>query len=219
MKILIVTVCVNYLDFLSFCFEKNQNSLQKHYYYIITDSKDTATQEFAKSNNINYFVTDQFYTDYHPFNKARAINTLFREKLINDNLDYEYILLLDSDCIIDNLTDPRGNNILETFISLQDKNTEALYSCGRRIYNTIEDYNRGRFTQGGCHHIGFFQLFHKSNLFHNNKYLFEFRNASFYDCELSKNFRHKFCLPTDVDHIGPIYLNWDGRHPQSQIWM
>lgn len=217
MKILIVTVCVNYSDFLKFCFEKNKNTLQNHYYYIVTDSKDVATIEFCKSENIHCFVTDEFYSNHCSFNKARAINTLFKSNYI-EYTDFEYVLLLDADCIVGNITDPRADNIIDTFINLSDKDIGSLYSCGRRIYNTLNDYNSLKFIQGGCNHIGFFQLFHKSNLFFNSKYLLEYRNASVYDCELAKTFRGKRCLPCDVDHIGPIYMNWDGRHPKSQIW-
>jgi len=214
MKLLIVSICVNYVDFLSFCFQKNQESLNNHYYNIITDSKDSDTQKFCYENNINYFVTDAFYAKNHKFNKGRAMNDFFDTKKFPQ--DFEYVLLLDSDCIFNNVTDPRSNNVLDCFLNLTDKNQECLYSCGRRIYNTLKDYNNLKFIQGNCYHIGFFQLFHKSKL---DLRIPEYRNASVYDCELSKKFTKHRCLPCDVDHIGPIYMNWDGRHPKSNKWL
>jgi hypothetical protein len=221
MKILIITVCVNYIDYLSFCFEKNKELFKNHYYYIITDSKDVATKNFCQDNNIKYFITDEFYHENKPFNKARAINTLFRKDIIQtDKQDFEYILLLDADCIIDNVKDSRGNSPLESFINMndKDKNINCLYGCGRRIYNNMSDYNNSIYAQGSCNFIGFFQLFHKSNLFYNSQYLFEFKNASYYDCEFSNRFACRKCISPDVDHIGPIYNNWDGRHPNSFVW-
>ena len=219
MKILIITVCVNYIDYLSFCFEKNKELFKNHYYYIITDSKDIATQNFCKNNNIKHFITDEFYHENEPFNKARAINSLFRNNIIiTEHQDFEYILLLDADCIIDNVKDSRGSSPIESFMNMSDRDPSYIYSCGRRIYNNMNNYNNGAYTQGFCNFIGFFQLFHKSNLFYNFRYLHEFRNASYYDCEFSNRFAYRKCLSPDVDHIGPIYHNWDGRHPESLKW-
>lgn len=220
MKILIITVCVNYLDYLSFCFEKNKKALSQHY-YIITDTKDTGTQNFCKDNGINYFITNAFYDNYCSFNKARAINTFFKQQQDLSDLDFEYILLLDADTIINNLTDPRalGNkNLIDFFIDLPDKDENCIYGCGRRIFKNLDDYNSGRFIQDGCFQLGFFQLFHRSKMFFNSEYLIEHRDASVYDCELVKKFNCKKCLALDTDHIGSIYMNWSGRHPQSQVW-
>lgn len=213
MKILIISVCVDYLDYLSFCFEKNKKILLNNYYFIITAEKDTSTQEFCRQNGINCYVTNEFYNDYNPFNKARALNSFFKNLPLKED-SYEYILLLDSDCIIYNITDERSLSIIDTFTQLPDKNNECLYGCGRRIYNTFDDYKNKKYIQEGCFNIGYFQLFHKSNL----KNFSEFRNASVYDCMFANTFKQKKCLPCDVDHIGPVYMNWDGRHPQSQIW-
>jgi hypothetical protein len=213
MKILIVSICVNYLDYLSFCFEKNKEILLNNYYFIITTEKDTSTQEFCRQNDISYYITNEFYNNHNPFNKARALNFFFKNLPIKED-SYEYILLLDSDCIISNITDPRSTSIIDTFNQLSDKSNECLYGCGRRIYNTFDDYKNKKYIQEGCHIIGYFQLFHKSNL----KNFSESRNASVYDCMFADTFKQKKCLPCDVDHIGPIYMNWDGRHPESQIW-
>lgn len=212
MKILVVSICVNYLDYLSFCFEKNKKILLNNYYFIITAEKDRSTQEFCRQNNINCYITNEFYNNYNTFNKARALNSFFKNLSFKDS--YEYILLLDSDCIISNITDPRSPSIIDIFDELPDKNNECLYGCGRRIYNTFDDYINKKYIQEGCFNIGYFQLFHKSKL----KSFPEFRNASIYDCAFADTFKEKKCLPCDVDHIGPVCVNWDGRHPESQIW-
>lgn len=221
MQILIVSVCVNYLDYLKFTFEKNKLILADHHYYIVTDQKDIATVEFCKTQDINCFTTNAFYDNWCPFNKARAINTFFKQQQDLSDLNFEYILLLDADTIISNLTDPRASenkNLINFFIDLPHKDENCIYGCGRRIFKNLDDYNSGRFRQDGCFQLGFFQLFHRSKVFFNSEYLMEYRNASVYDCELLKKFNCKKCLALDADHIGSPYMNWSGRHPQSQVW-
>jgi hypothetical protein len=213
MPFTIVTVCVNYLDFLEPAYEQNKLVLSNHYYWVITSSADFKTQEFCQKNNIKYYITDSFYKNGNPFNKGAAINSLFLEsdqfKACLNNSDW--VLMIDSDIIVKSLLD-----IAWDFH--KDKN--CLYSCGRKIYNTKNDYLNKKYIQGGCHFLGYFQLFHKDTILfytdRNQGFLYEFRNGSYYDCEFAKRFECQKCLPEDVDHIGPAYLNWDGRI--SELW-
>lgn len=201
----IVTVCVNYLDFLSATYAENKDSLSGHDYWIITSSADTETQKFCTDNGINCHVTDVFYRSGNSFNKGAAINSLFLSDKINMS-ESEWILMLDADIIVKNLI-----HIAWHF----DKEVDCLYSCGRKIYNTKNDYINQNHSQGMCHFLGYFQLFHKKHVLeHLNKstgFLYEFRNGSYYDCEFAKRFTCQKCLPEDAVHLGPIYLNWDGR--------
>lgn len=215
MKILIISICVNYADYLEFCYLKNKPLIDNHYYVIVTDSQDTATINFCKTNNIKYFITDEFYTNGKPFNRARAINTLFQSGVITYN-DFEYILFLDADCIINNITDNRGNSPIDIFMSLEDKDEKCLYGCARRVFNTLNNYYSKYYTHINCNFIGFFQLFHKSNLFYNGRLLDEHKNVAVHDVLFADRFHNRYDLGLDVDHIGPIYTNWDGR--QSTLW-
>lgn len=209
MKLLIVSICVNYLDYLRFCYQYNRDIVHKYDYNIVTDSKDLATKDFCHSNNISCFITDEFYYNYQPFSKGRALNTFFQQNQ-NKLSETDYVLLLDSDCIL--------SQTLDCFEALNEHDIECLYSCGRRIFNDLNSFNNNSYTQGGCNHIGFFQLFHKSRILNNHAPFYEHRNASFYDDHFARSFSKQKCLPKDVDHIGPIYMNWDGRHPQSKQW-
>lgn len=47
MAFTIVTVCVNYVDFLEYAYPENKEALQGHDYWIITSSQDSKTQEFC----------------------------------------------------------------------------------------------------------------------------------------------------------------------------
>ena len=213
MPFTIATVCVNYLDFLEPAYEQNKLALSDHYYWVITSSEDLKTQEFCKNNNINCYVTDSFYKNGNPFNKGAAINSLF---LGNDKLkvglnNSEWVLMIDSDIVVKNLLDAAQNF---------QKENNCIYSCGRKIYNTKNDYLNNKYNLGGCNFLGYFQFFHKDKILpyidRNQGFLHEFRNGSYYDCEFAQRFECQKCLPGDVDHLGPIYLNWDGRI--SQLW-
>lgn len=237
MKLLIISVCVNYLDYLRFCFEKNKSTLLNHHYYIITDQNDTATAEFCKKQNINCFLTNEFYYKNSSFNKSRAINDfMLTQQQVLGKLDFEYILLLDSDIIISNLIDDckfanknyllsqnikfklPNQNLIESFISLKNKDENCLYGCGRKVFRDINDYNRKIFIRENCRYFGFFQLFHRSKMFFNSEYLVDYCNAAVYDSELLKKFNCKKDLGIDAYHIGLPNMNWNGRHPQSQQW-
>jgi hypothetical protein len=201
----IATVCVNYLDFLASAYKENAEALSGHDYWVITDSKDIKTQEFCSTNNISCHVTDSFYKNENTFNKGAAINSLFLSGKIDIN-SMEWVLMLDADIVVKNLI-----HIAWHF----DKDKDCLYGCGRKIYNTRNDYANRNFAQGMCHFLGYFQLFHKDKILKylsdNQGFLYEFRNGSYYDCEFAKRFECQKCLPEDADHLGPIYLNWDGR--------
>lgn len=212
MSFTIATVCVNYVDFLKPAYEKNKQALFGHYYWVITSSEDLRTQEFCKDNNINCHVTDSFYKNGNTFNKGAAINSLFFDDRIKVGLNNsEWVLMVDSDIVFRNLLDIASNF---------EKDKNCLYSCGRKIYNTKNDYLNNKYAQGGCNFLGYFQLFHKDKILsytdRNQGFLYEFRNGSYYDCEFAKRFECQRCLPEDVDHLGPIYLNWDGRI--SPLW-
>jgi hypothetical protein len=206
MNLTIVTVSVNYLDFLESAYYENKEKLNGLNYWVITDSKDIKTQKFCLNNQINCYVTDVFYKGGCPFNKGAAINELFIKsgKLNVDEM--EWILLADADIIFKE-TIQNANDM--------DKDPNCLYGCGRRIYDTKNQYLNKKYSQGMCHFLGYFQLFHinkiKNFLLNQDGFLFEFRNSSYYDCEFAKKFECQKCLPSDVDHLGPIYLNWDGR--------
>lgn len=203
----IVTVCVNYLDFLEHSYLENKDVLQNHNYWIITSPEDSKTQKFCNLNNINYYITNEFYKNGNSFNKAAAINSLFYSNTINHT---EWILLLDSDIVIKDVIDSAYNI---------NKDKKCLYSCGRKIYNTKGDYIDKIFIEEPCYFIGFFQLFHKDKILNsiNNKFLCEFRNSSVYDCQFADTFECKIDLEKYVDHLGPVAVNWDGR--LSDTWI
>lgn len=102
MNIKTISVSVNYLDLLSYTWSFNQSEIAD--YTIITDPHDSNTLDFCQKHQIKSFVTNAFYQNGSKFNKAQALNEYFT----NLDLDStEWLLLLDSDIVI--------NNVLSSF--------------------------------------------------------------------------------------------------------
>lgn len=210
MKLLAVTVCVNYSDYLSFTWEKNKATLSKYDFWVITDSRDAETHLFCAINGINCFVTDTFYQNDNPFNKGAALNAFFLSDSINFD-ELEWILLMDSDIIL--------NKSIEDFEFFESHKTKDLkknlYSCSRKVYRTKKDYLENKYRWEVCHFIGYFQLFHKeiieSKIKNKEGIFVEFYNSAVYDMEFAKSFGDKKVGLSDVCHLGEPCQNWDGR--------
>lgn len=97
MHIKTIAIAVNYLDLLSYTWDKNQKELED--YTVITDSKDTDTHKFCNDNGINLFVTDSFYSNNNKFSKSNALNDFFASLKPED---LNWILLLDADIVLNN---------------------------------------------------------------------------------------------------------------------
>lgn len=209
----IVTTCVNYLDFLKTTYEYNQEIFRRNNYWIITDNKDQATQQFCKKAGINVYCTDTFYQEGSNFNKSSAINELFRNKY-DQILENEWILLCDADVIIYPAVDYFCSN-------LGSMNKKCLYSIGRKICYNQKDFSSKKTSFEECKFLGFFQLFHRDHIIErlNNHgwFVHSYHNASTYDLEFAKEFECKHELKKlHALHLGPTYTNWDGR--KSDVW-
>lgn len=209
LNLLVVSVCVNYSDYLSLTWEKNKDILSQFDYWIITDHKDKQTEKFCLENKINLFKTDTFYQNGSSFNKGAALNDFF---LSQDCRNLDWILLIDSDIIL--------NDSINDFVSIIKEEKpgfkEKLYSCSRKVYKTKEDYLNGNFWWEVCHFIGYFQLFNKDAIIEKlqkkEKVFLEFSNSAVYDVEFSKLFdSKKVGLASDVCHLGMPCQNWNGR--------
>lgn len=149
MRIKTISIAVNYLDLLSYTWDRNKTELED--YTIITDSKDINTHKFCNHNGINLFVTDSFYRNKNKFSKSNALNEFFTS-LNPQALDW--ILLLDADIVLNNtittIKKHYQNQTLDSIIIPNDisvGNGIPLYVGGRNkknlsklIYN--DNYNK-----------------------------------------------------------------------------
>lgn len=122
----------------------------------------------------------------------------------------DWVLILDADIVLP----PDAREVIERHVERFD----ALYGCVRRNYDTPEDYASGIVSNRfGPIHCGYFQLYHPTHCGHP---LYEEWSAT---CEYSDDrFKHlwgdrlRFCLPMEVDHLGPVNMNWSRR--QTPQW-
>lgn len=208
----IITTCVNYCDFLKLTYKRNSRQFSKFDFFVITSSQDKQTQDFCFTNNIFCHQTDEFYKNGAEFNKAEAINKTVID-LKDEVLANDWILLCDADVVVD--------KAIETFVNLEEKREDCLYSTGRIICETEQDLIEKDFIEEDCFFFGFFQMFHKSkieNKIRNGEGFLESSNdASSYDLKFKDSFDVKGQLQNcNAFHLGPMRVNWKGRI--SQTW-
>lgn len=209
----IVTTCVNYLDFLRVAYEYNKEIFNQNNYWIVTSNEDIDTQNFCKKNGIQVFSTDSFYINDAKFNKAEAINDFFRKKS-EEIFENDWILLCDADIV----AAPAVKYVSENIANM---NTKCLYSVGRKICLTRNDFITKKTKYEGCNFIGYFQLFHKENIKpHFDSYgwfLPIYDNCSGYDIDFKNRFKcYEEIKGLPALHIGEPCVNWHGR--KSEEW-
>jgi hypothetical protein len=231
MKLITITVCVDYSDILELCIQKNRKSLEN--WFVITSSNDTKTKDLCKKYSINCFVTDVFYDKGCIFNKAAAMNELLYVLQNNKTLDYfEWVLLLDADIILNDSIDKiishyNVNKLHHSIVQPIPKNyniEDLFYSCQRKIFNSQNDFINNNGYLENIDFIGYFQLFHKSKILNdlqNNQNIFpEFPTACRYDDAFKYKYwpdRHTYAeINSIVYHLGPIATNWEGR--KTEVW-
>jgi hypothetical protein len=220
MKLVVLTVCVNYTDMLEISYYKNKNEIEN--WFIITSNSDIETQNFCIKNNINFFTTDAFYKKNSVFNKAAALNSFFNNVDISE---FEWILLLDADILlnnsISNFSKKLDENKLEDIIYNKDvlNNTSLssiFFSCPRLIFDTPEQYKSNKGFLEPIYFIGYFQLFKKDRIINHLKYqiFVEFPTAANYDDTFRNMYwpdRKYAAISNIVYHLGPSAKNWSGR--------
>ena len=220
-QLLILSASVNYLDYLSFTYLFNKNLFNKYNlnYTIITDYKDDETYNFCTNNHINCYRTDAFYSFYGKdatFNRAGALNEFLRT---SPEYASGWILLLDSDIIL-------NEEVIDSF--LNSNQSDIFYGCGREFYLSHENYQQNKYSGiEQCKYLGFFQLFNieylkkryeelRLSYDYNNNMIISNYNVSAQDSLFANLFPNKQSLGY-VKHIGQPGKNWDGRVTEKWV--
>ena len=116
MKLECVVVCVDYSDFLNWTLPFNRQLFDKM--IVVTAPHDTRTQQICEKWYVECLVTDVFYEDNAPFNKAKGINAGLAKLKKND-----WVLHMDADILMP----PMSRRILDSM----DLETECLYFAFR----------------------------------------------------------------------------------------
>jgi glycosyltransferase involved in cell wall biosynthesis len=152
-KITAIIAAVNYDDFLEITLFENQGAFD--HTIIITDSKDTKTQQLCEKYNVTCFVTDIFYINNNKFNRGMAYNLAFKH--LKQTLDW--VLLMDADIVV-------PKNLNEIFFNL-NPDKECFYACQRYDIQNYADWISIKENSGNIkNHLlyrgagyGYFQLF------------------------------------------------------------
>ncbi|HEX2747939.1 MAG TPA: class I SAM-dependent methyltransferase [Verrucomicrobiales bacterium] len=203
-KIQALTVSVNYADYLE-CIAPNIRHFDR--WLIVTDEKDTRTQEVCRRWGMEILLSKRLYENGAVFHKAAALN----EGLAALDQD-AWVAVMDSDILLPH--DFRSR------LDAQHLDPACLYGLGgRRICQTIHDFQ----TLAACEPwadnliyttfvIGYFNLFHLGQ--EKNRYPEESSDdASCYDVDFSESFaaaRRRY-LPFVCLHAGDASQNWRGR--------
>ena len=177
MKVSVVSVCVNYADFLKISLPINKQIFSQM--IIVTDSRDLKTQEVCKKEGVTCIVTDVFY-EKGKFNKYAGINEGLKY------VKHDWILFLDADIVLDPLTKRTLSELTlnrYNIYGIDRVNCTGIEAWEKRKKLVIDNWlltsgdmdmgaricqyygqqgDGGKFA--GWKPLGFFQLIHKSTL-------------------------------------------------------
>ena len=122
-----VTVCVNYPDFLWVTLPNNLAYFDN--VVVVTSFADRETQQICRHFNIDPVITDCFYESEDPFNKARGINLGLSHLRYND-----WVAHIDADILL-----PHNfrNNLFMTPL-----NKDCIYGMDRQNVIGRSEYNK-----------------------------------------------------------------------------
>lgn len=202
MRIHALTVSVQYADWLAYSIDRWAPYLSS--WTIVTDLKDEATVELARSRNLNIHRTNVFYEGGATFNKGAALEEARRQVVPWE----DWFLLIDADIVPE-----RGwfSNLVQA-----DPRPGSIYGAWRYQCEDLADIDNPewkRITSDGIA-VGYFQLFHTSDLAIRQLPVIEtcWRHGGVYDCHLKDRWPAtlRVPLPIRLTHLGERD-NWWGR--------
>jgi Glycosyltransferase like family 2 len=234
-KIDCVITCCGYGDFLAVTLAENQGLLDN--IVVVTTPDDEETQRVCRQQDIHYVVSDEHKRNGAEFNKARLIARGFDQIAGTD-----WILHLDADCVL-----PQKFRRLIDWAHLDPR---TIYGCDRQNIVGWENWQALK-RSAGCwdNHahthahwfhpkypvgsrwvssihsyvpIGFFQLFHGSELtkggYHVKRYPFHHGDAARSDVQFALQWdrRHRQLIPEVIvlhleSESSALGANWKGR--------
>ena len=126
MRIEAVTVCVQYSDFLAWTLAWNKHQFDN--WIVVTDSKDTATQQVCAYHHVRCIATDAFYDNDMAFNKGAGINAGLAALRGDD-----WVIHIDADIALP----PRAREMFEQRASLDPM---SIYGIDRIMCQNFEDW-------------------------------------------------------------------------------
>jgi hypothetical protein len=205
-KLDVVTVSVNYNDYLKKSLENNTKIFDN--ITVVTSEVDIECQEICKTYDVNCIVCDDILKD-GIINKSIGLN-----KGINSLNNPDWILILDADIIV-------GNKI-ET----QNLDYKNLYTNSRWIIEDMSLYNEYKsgnkqlsdFKFEKDKGIGFFQLFNwRSKKSYPDSNWGRYSESTWSDITFKKGFKKVDSLNLEIIHLGKPYQKWIAKSEDSSI--
>jgi len=191
----VITVCVNYWDFLRQTLPYTLRHA-KHVYVVTTPDFEYGDATIHPDDDVTVLMTPVFY-DNAAFNKAGAVRSV--QTMVHKQYPDDWILLLDADIVIP-----------DECVIPSSLDRQTMYGAERVDFSTPEEYAAN--TPSATYSVmyaGYFQLyFDKSKLYgmHSN-------DASGCDMDFASSFpaRKMLRLPVPLKHLGCHTKNWKGR--------
>jgi glycosyltransferase involved in cell wall biosynthesis len=228
-----VTVCVGYGDFLAVTLPRNLHLFDR--FVVVTSPQDHETQEICRRYGVTPIVTEEFYRDDDPFNKARGINKGLDQLGHND-----WIVHLDADVLLPHgfrlacrnaHLDPKclygADRVMVgnwwDWVKLRDSGyLQHDFHCRVNFPKGLEVGSRWANAEYGYCPIGFFQMWHsKCDIYrgqHLRPYPTSHNDAARADVQFAIKWdrRHRLLIPeVIVVHLESesckLGANWQGR--------
>lgn len=208
MKVDIVTVCVDYDDFLSVTvptWKRFTNSIT-----VITTPEDKKAQDLCEKESLKCVLSSGIHKDGLEFNKNVMLNDGLRTL---DNP--EWIWLLDGDIYLERFPDIDFNSLDKERIHQARRRMFEYYNQWKEAFANKETYDKIRIIY---YCWGYFQLFHtsasaiknsKCGIFYDEKATDEISKHG--DREFQRRFVRQSIFEECVDHLGLPRVNWFGR--------
>lgn len=199
-----LVVCVEYDDLLSITLPQNKTHF--HRTMVVTSTADTKTQEVARREGCECYVTDAFYANQARFNKGLAI-----ERALDAMGREGWICYWDADIMM-----PANIG--------HDYDPQYLYCPFRRVlgdpraYSEDMDWETLTINPNPEEFPGYFHLFHASAAGRRPWYSIDWAHAGGCDSDFEGHYRRKQGLrrpPFDVLHLGPVAM----PSPSDSDWI
>ena len=211
MRIIAITICINYSDYLSGILA---NAEQFDRWIIVTTPEDRATISLCRSENLEIYTSDELGPGGEAFDSAFSKHVLINAAIshVKGDEDTSWIVLVDADTLL-----PKN---FRTVVEGTKLYPRALYGLqGRRICESWEEFtalrNASPWRVNLTVHeniMGYFQMFRIDQ--ENIRYPVAKLAAMQHD-DIAFQYAFKSQLrriiPLSALHIGPAVENWSGR--------
>ena len=195
-RIVAITVAKDYSDYLTACLPSVLEEFDESFVVVPPGSTD---EQVARKLGAKTIAYEEWSKGEIKFNRAGAIRAA-QEIIHAEESEHDaWIAIIDADIFV-----PKGTaEVLRGTALLKD----SLIGIRRVDAHTQADLKAGRFTYYPHLFSGYFQMYHRKNVFYEELS----RDASITDCLFRDKFNVWVTAEAQCLHLGQQYVNWSGR--------